>query len=200
MAAENNGDDIELMEFLKQNFHNSSPNFQRAKETVDKLIDLGFTTVKQVRGDGNCLIRALLLHLIETRDKNIMFAILINFISIELIIEFFETKDDKIFEVLVQNIRDAVLENLNLCENVQQRELIPFMMDESAIDGFALEQVMRLLNVQKMTVHSLCPNAGEDVETVFQVIGKFLTPDVAPWESTLISAQGRCHYSTLLKS
>lgn len=182
--------------FLLENFHKESPRFGNARSIVDDLLAKVFSRVIQVRGDGNCLIRATIIHLLETRDMDVLFTIFEPFLGSSTF-SFLDTKADDLFEKLVLSIRSNVLSKAEDLAG-DQANLVPYYMDGTAIDGPARTMVFKLLNVQKATIYSLAPSVGDLNPTVFEIDGPFLS-DVATWDINLICAQGMCHYSVLLK-
>ena len=195
-----------IIDYLNDNFHYSSPNYENALNTVNNKIP--FNYVIKVRGDGNCLIRSIIGCLFKFRSKDDIFNILSNFtnnkdktnlrqtifnnIDIKKIIDIQNFIDSSLVDQICFNIRERIKNDWNK----YYKGCYQYHMDDNCIDGLAREFVMKLLEVDVLFVYSLNPGKDEDFVKRIEA-----TTDKNYNEKSiicLICAQGFCHYSSLV--
>jgi hypothetical protein len=178
-------DSTELKHILSE-FSPESGNYLKIKYNIENLNKLGFSRIIQVRGDGNCLIRSLLIYLKETRNPDIFTTILLNnHIDFDKILNFD-------LDHCTNCIREKVIRDWDLIIGIGEWF---YHMDDSAIDGLAREAVMSLLGIDKLTIYSLLPGSDEDSVKIIVTSKNF--SGITKWHATLLCKTGFCHYSAL---
>jgi len=194
-----------LNNYLKENFDVNTPNYKKAKEVIE-LIENEFGNcqlVAKTKGDGNCLIRAILVYLYNSRDKNVMFEILSGLLDDDEILKlnchFTENRN------ITDEIEDIIIK---LCTNVrefiEQKWDYPFDIKEhmvqyiNAIDGLAMKMVMRMFCVNELQVWSLNYDETGYLYTYKIDENTFFKKEITGFKVSLICAQGRCHYSPII--
>jgi hypothetical protein len=183
-------------------FHPSSPNYNIVKNNIQLLINMGFSRVINVRGDGMCLIYAIIAYIFETRDNDSIYTILEPFCTEEILSGLIDSPKTvkKHIETIARNVATAVTKHWSYIGESR------YHMDENAIDGLAIRMVMKLLAIDRLICHVLLPkplvieyNVNDSCESksLREGIPAYHRDDISGWMVTLLSVN-RCHYRTLL--
>ena len=89
-----------LFEFLNEQIHKDSPNFENAMLISNAIQKERVFNVIEIRGDGNCFLRAIIASLYLTRDVNILCSLLMKYLidsDIDLFFKYIQNKNIKSF-------------------------------------------------------------------------------------------------------
>jgi hypothetical protein len=200
-SDKNSNFEIPLLEFQEKEFSKGSPRFNTSRAIAQKIVSDYGCNVVEIRGDGNCFTRCLLLEIYLNRDPNIFFTLLDGYLS--------ESEKNSLINLIgrkdPRSFRDSELVTI-LCNKLRKLafELWDYKVDkryyndENTIDGPIRESIMRLLCFEKVIVFSLNPGPNDRNPMVFEVNPSKFYKQVSGWNGKLICAQGFCHYSLLV--
>lgn len=168
-----------IVNYLEHNFCGEGPNRDTAFTNMKKICEhmtsknLNVGSIVSCRGDGNCLIRALLAYILYVRDPNIVFEILTRFCddTNALSITSQRLTIDKIHDIVNGPIVETICSNIRskiMNEWPYQGEWF-YHMDDTAIDGLAVVLVLDLLDIDSVTIFALRPNVGKG-EDYYKVV------------------------------
>lgn len=189
---------ITIQTFVDDNFHQQSPHREQALQKMNELNQYRHVVV--VPGDGLCLIYSIIFTLINTRNREVVINTILEFCSEKMMNVLMVNgigdciMDYKFMHELAINIRTRVCDDWDYNNSSDYNNPL-YHMNDNAIDGLARDKVMRLLGVEKITVHSLNP-CNESSTRIFTV-SKPIQAHVTPWNIVLICAQGYNHYSAI---
>jgi hypothetical protein len=184
-----------LSEFTQTEFHQRSPCYQQANQIKTQIESDRTFNVIRVRGDGLCLIRAIIANINYLRDRDTVFNILQNFTdNYQELLNLFDQKEysGNIIDDMCCNIKNQIIQKWDY------KGCPEYHMDENSIDGLAVHFVMRLLCVSKLTIYSLKPEPEKTYYQTIEIDSKYFMHNISGWHVSLICAQGKCHYSALV--
>ena len=201
--------DPTVKSLIENEFHETSPKRIQAIKFAE-LHGILNENIKVVRGDGKCFIRSLIVYLVTSRNRDACEEIFKPFADLNFernLLDIIDAKsiDDNsdLMNHLCDNIYKSISDKWDYTVDKQ------YYLNPNNIDGFALEMVMRLLGVSKVTIYSLVPsannglvrsssNAKPESQVEIVEIVKPIIPNVTTWSARLVCAQGRCHYNIIL--
>ena len=141
---------LPIDEYLKSQFHPSSPKYQQIPEVVQELSE--YKTISQVKGDGNCLTYAILVYVYQNFDKSTFINIL------TLVSEDFPNLDN--FEspdlFFNQNLDYFIGISKKIRALIEEKWFFKgeacYHMDDTAINGLAINMIMKILGIKKISI------------------------------------------------
>lgn len=191
------------MAALVGEYHPSGEHYGTIIANSTRIIGDGFTRVIDVRGDGNCLIYAIIVYLRYTRDINMFVTTLMPFCdeNSRVVDKLLTSPDDLLKDsISMRHIADQIRNHIYLKWDYKGNS--EYHMDDRAVDGLAREMVMRLLGVEELVCYTLCPDKGDPLKrkTATSPGKADLRTDIEhKWQVTLLSPSGYTHYCALLR-
>lgn len=188
---------------LVEEYHLFEEHYGTIVANAMRIVEDGFNRSIDVRGDGNCLIYAIIVYLFYTRNSNVFVTTLMPFCDEnDHIVDQLVTSPGVLLKdsISMRHIADQIRNNIYLKWDYKGNS--DFHMNERAIDGLARVMVMRLLGVEELVCYTLCPDKGDPLKRKDLVTPEKvdLRPDIEhKWQVTLLSPHGYTHYHALLR-
>lgn len=157
------------------------------------------STIERVRGDGNCLIRAILRYM-RSHTPQLLTNVLITLFEMankDIIFPQFgvdRSSEDAYDDVICGMIRELIVKKWDY------KGETAYHMNGNAIDGLAIWMVMRLLGIAKLQIYQAYYGAGRDHgwrDIVFDPSNKLFHSDIQGISIILLTLNG-CHYTAIV--
>lgn len=157
------------------------------------------SAVERVRGDGNCLVRAILRYM-RKHTPQILINVLIALFEMagrDIIFPTFNesrTIEDVYDDVIVGLIRELIEKRWDYKGNPS------YHMSGDALDGLSISMIMRLLGLNKLSIYHAFEGAGRKQGWRDITLGKdekLFHPDIQGITIILITLNG-CHYTAIV--